>query len=123
MLFRSSRLHLPAAISGVIVALLILAPEGMSAIQSAWKNQLQRAINLLLGSVLATLALTIPAVLTIGLLMKQEVQLGLPTQNVTLLCVMLAISVLTFAQRRTNLLQGGIHLLVFLFWIALVVEA
>jgi Ca2+:H+ antiporter len=121
--FGTTQLQLPGAIAGVIVAFLILAPEGLSSIKAACQNQLQRAINLLLGSVLATLALTIPAVLTIGLLINQEVQLGLPTQNITMLCVMLAISVLTFAQRRTNLLQGGIHLLVFLFWLALVIEA
>lgn len=121
--FGTSQLKWPGALAGLIVAFLILAPEGLSSVKAACQNQLQRAINLLLGSVLATLALTIPAVLTIGLLINQEVQLGLPIQNVTLLCVMLAISVLTFAQRRTNLLQGGIHLLVFLFWLALALEA
>lgn len=121
--FGTTQLQLPGALAGLIVAFLILAPEGLSSVKAACQNQLQRAINLLLGSVLATLALTIPAVLTIGLITKQEVDLGLPMQNVALLCVMLAISVLTFAQRRTNLLQGGIHLLVFLFWIALLLEA
>lgn len=121
--FGTTQLKWPGALAGLIVAFLILAPEGLSSVKAACQNQLQRAINLLLGSVLATLALTIPAVLTIGLFINQEVELGLPMQNVTLLCVMLAISVLTFAQRRTNLLHGGIHLLVFLFWIALLLEA
>jgi len=121
--FGTSELQLPAALAGLIVASLILAPEGLSAIQAAWKNQLQRSINLLLGSALATLALTIPAVLTIGLVTKQEVELGLSMQDVAILCVTLAISVLTFGRGRTNLLQGAIHLLVFLFWIALVLEA
>lgn len=120
--FGASELRLPTALAGVIVASLILAPEGLSAIQAARKNQLQRSINLLLGSALATLALTIPAVLTIGLLMNQEVQLGLPMQEVAILSVTLAISVLTFGLGRTNLLQGAIHLLVFLFWFALVLE-
>ena len=120
--FGTSELHLPGAFAGVIVATLILAPEGLSAIQAALKNQLQRSINLLLGSALATLALTIPAVLTIGLVMRQEVHLGLPIQDVAILCVTLAISVLTFGRGRTNLLQGAIHLLVFLFWLALVLE-
>jgi Ca2+:H+ antiporter len=120
--FGTSRLQLPGALAGLMVATLILAPEGLSAIKAACQNQLQRAINLLLGSALATLALTIPAVLTIGLFLKQSVELGLPMQNATLLCVMLAISILTFTQRRTNLLHGGIHLLVFLFWIALMLE-
>jgi Ca2+:H+ antiporter len=120
--FGASELRLPTALAGVIVASLILAPEGLSAIQAARKNQLQRSINLLLGSALATLALTIPAVLTIGLVMNQEVKLGLPMQEVAILSVTLAISVLTFGQGRTNLLQGAIHLLVFLFWFALVLE-
>jgi Ca2+:H+ antiporter len=120
--FGTSELQLPVALSGVIVASLILAPEGLSAIQAARKNQLQRSINLLLGSALATLALTIPAVLTIGLVMNQEVRLGLNMQEVAILCVTLAISVLTFGRGRTNLLQGAIHLLVFLFWLALVLE-
>jgi Ca2+:H+ antiporter len=121
--FGTSQLRLPAALAGVIVAVLILAPEGLSAIQAALKNQLQRSINLLLGSALATLALTIPAVLTIGLVIRQEVHLGLPVQDVAILCVTLAISVLTFGRGRTNLLQGAIHLLVFLFWLTLVLES
>lgn len=117
--FGTSRLHLPHAISGVLVAFLILAPEGLSAIQSAWKNQLQRSINLLLGSVLATIALTVPAVLTIGILTKNEVELGLHPQESILLCVMLAVSLLTFGSARTNLLQGAVHLVVFFFWLVL----
>jgi Ca2+:H+ antiporter len=117
--FGTSQLQLPTALSGVIVALLILAPEGLSAIKSAMKNQLQRSINLLLGSVLATIALTVPAVLTIGLVFNHEVHLGLRPQESILLCVMLAVSILTFGSTRTNLLQGAVHLLVFLFWLVL----
>jgi Ca2+:H+ antiporter len=118
--FGTSRLMLPSALSGVIVAFLILAPEGLSAIQSASKNQLQRSINLLLGSVLATIALTVPAVLTIGLFTQNKVELGLRPQEAILLCVMLTVSVLTFGSGKTNLLQGAVHLLVFFFWLVLV---
>jgi Ca2+:H+ antiporter len=92
----------------------------LSAIKSAMKNQLQRSINLLLGSVLATIALTVPAVLTIGLVFNHEVHLGLRPQESILLCVMLAVSIMTFASRRTNLLQGAVHLVVFFFWLVLV---
>ena len=121
--FGTQTLHLPSAFSGVIVALLILAPEGLSAIKAAWKNQLQRSVNLLLGSALATIALTIPSVLIVGVFLQQQVQLGLPPHQVVLLCVMLAMSVLTFGKGRTNLLQGAVHLLVFLFWLALIFES
>lgn len=118
--FGTTSLKLPSALSGVIVAFLILAPEGLSAIQSAWKNQLQRSINLLLGSVLATISLTVPAVLTIGLLTQNTVELGLRAQEAIILGVMLAVSMLTFGSGKTNLLQGAVHLLVFFFWLVLV---
>lgn len=120
--FGTLYLQMPPALAGVIVAGLILAPEGLSAIKAALHNQLQRAINLLLGSALATIALTIPSVLIVGLLNRREVQLGLPQQEIVMLCVVLAISVLTFGRGRTNLLQGAVHLLVFLMWVALIFE-
>jgi Ca2+:H+ antiporter len=120
--FGTKHLAAPHPLAGVIVAALILAPEGLSAIRAALDNQLQRSINLLLGSALATIALTVPAVLVVGILSDREVQLGLKMGDTVMLCVMLSISVLTFGRGRTNLLQGAVHLLVFLFWIALIFE-
>src|ERR1700741_975370 len=65
----------PVALAGFMVAALILAPESLAAVRAALANQLQRAINLLLGSVLASISLTIPAVLAIGLLTDRTVVL------------------------------------------------
>jgi len=113
---------LPAAVGGLIVATLILAPEGLSAVQAALSNQLQRSVNILLGSVLATIGLTIPAALAIGLFTGREVRLGLRPAEITLLFVTLSVSMLTFGQGRTNMLQGAIHLLVFGVYLFLIFD-
>lgn len=120
--FGVHNLHFPPALAGVVVAGLILAPEGLSGIQAAYRNQLQRSVNLLLGSALATIALTVPAILVVGLIGRKEVVLGLSPRETILLTVTLALSLMTFSRGKTNLLQGAVHLIVFLFWLFLVVE-
>ena len=115
-------LHLPTGVAGMIVASLILAPEGMGGVSAAARNHLQRAVNLLLGSALATIALTIPAVLVFGVLTHHEVILGLTPGDSVLLAVILAVSLMTFSSGRTNVIQGAINILVFLVWVALVFQ-
>src|SRR6476661_1100247 len=105
--------HMPQEFGGAIIAVLVLSPEGLGAIRASVHNQLQRSINILLGSVLATIGLTIPAVLTIGLITKRTVTLGVQGGNLPLLLLTLAVSVVTFTSRKTNVLQGCIHLLLF----------
>ena len=65
--------HAPAALGGLLVAVLILSPESLAATRAALANQLQRSANLLLGSALATISLTIPSVLTIGFITGQTI--------------------------------------------------
>jgi Ca2+:H+ antiporter len=120
--FTTQASGLPVAVGGLIVAALILAPEGLAAVESALKNQLQRSINILLGSVLATIGLTIPAALAIGIYTGNEVILGLDAAEVTMLLIVLAVSMLTFGQGRTNMLQGAVHLLVFGVYLFLVFD-
>jgi Ca2+:H+ antiporter len=84
------------------------------------QNQLQRSINILFGSVLATIGLTIPAVLMIGLLTKRSVALGLQGGNLPLLLLTLAVSVVTFTSRKTNILQGCVHFLLFAVFVLLI---
>ena len=120
--FTTEASGLPTGLGGLIVATLILAPEGLSAVQSALHNQLQRSVNILLGSVLATIGLTIPAALAIGLFTGREVVLGLEYAEITLLFVVLSVSILTFGQGRTNMLQGAIHLLMFGVYLFLVFD-
>jgi len=120
--FTTKQSDLPTAVGGLVVAALILAPEGLSALRAAMKNQMQRSVNLLLGSVLATIGLTIPAALAIGLLTGREVMLGLEAAEITLLFVILSVSMLTFGQGRTNMLQGAVHLLIFGVYLFLVFD-
>ena len=112
--------HMPQAFGGAIIAALVLSPEGLGGITSSLHNQLQRSINILFGSVLATIGLTIPAVLMIGLLTKRSVALGLQGGNLPLLLLTLAVSVVTFTSRKTNVLQGCVHLLLFAVFVLLI---
>ncbi|MFI0348550.1 MAG: calcium:proton antiporter [Chthoniobacterales bacterium] len=110
------------ALHGLVVAILILAPEGLAAIEAARKNHMQRSINLLFGSVLSTIGLTVPAALAIGLFIGQPVHLGLEPASVTLLAVTLGSCILTFSQSQTNVLQGCVHLLLFGVYILLMFQ-
>lgn len=112
----------PEALSGFLVAILILSPEALSAVRAAIRNQLQRSVNILLGSVLATIGLTIPAVLTIGLITGKMLFLGLSPVNTILLLLLLVLSTITFSNSRTNVLLGAVHLLLFLAYLMLMFE-
>lgn len=113
-------LALPAALGGFVVAVLVLAPEAVGAVRAALSNRLQRAVNIFLGSVLATIGLTVPAVLTISLFTGRTVELGLVEADVLMLFVTLLVSVVTFSAVRTNLLQGVVHLILFGAYVMLI---
>jgi len=115
-------LHAPLALGGFLVAVLILSPESLSATRAALANDLQRSINVLLGSVLASIGLTIPAVLTIGMITGKTVMLGLQPPDMVLLVLTLAMCGLTFTSNRTNVLMGAVHLLLFLAYVMLIFE-
>jgi Ca2+:H+ antiporter len=114
------RFGMPQAFGGAIIAALVLAPEGIGAIHATLRNQLQRSVNILLGSVLATIGLTIPAVLTISLITKRPIVLGVQGGNLPLLLLTLAVSVVTFTSGKTNVLQGCVHLVLFGVFVLLI---
>lgn len=113
-------LSAPDALGGILVAVLVLAPEGLAALHAARENRLQRSVNICLGSALATIGLTVPAVLTIGLFDELHIVLGLEPAHMILLILTLLLSVVTFGGGRTNMLQGAVHLVVFMVYIMLV---
>ncbi len=115
------KLGAPIALAGVVIAALVLAPEGMSAVNSAWKNKMQRSINLMLGSALSTIAVTIPAVVFLSLFTGHNIILGLENRNVVLLMLTLILSMITFGGDRTDVLKGAVHLVLFLVFIVLVI--
>ena len=111
----------PPALGALIVAALVLAPEGLSGIQAALANKMQRAVNILLGSALATLALTIPAVVIIGFWHRTLVVLGLDAIEQSMLLLTLFVSTITYTAGRTNVLQGAVHMMLLLAYLMLII--
>ncbi len=116
----SARIGAPPAFAGVLVALLILLPEGIAAISAARKNDLQKSINLALGSSLATIGLTVPTVAVAAWALDKQLVLGLNAQGMVLLLLTFILSMLTFGTGRTNILFGLVHMVVFAVFVFLV---
>jgi Ca2+:H+ antiporter len=110
----------PPSFAGVVVALLILMPEGVAAIAAARHNDLQKSINLALGSSLATIGLTIPSVAVVAYLLDKQLVLGLSAQEMVLLLLTFVLSMLTFGTGRTNVLFGLVHMVVFAVFVFMV---
>jgi Ca2+:H+ antiporter len=103
-----------------VVALLILLPESVAAMAAARKNDLQKSINLALGSSLATIGLTIPAVAVAAYALEKTLVLGLDERGTVLLLLTFLLSMLTFGTGRTNILFGLLHLVVFAVYVFMV---
>ena len=103
----------PKAVIGIVIAVLVLLPEGLAAVKAAWANRLQTSLNLALGSALATIGLTIPAVAVVSIALGQPIKLGLGAKDEILLALTLLVSVITLGTGRTTVLQGIVHLVIF----------
>jgi Ca2+:H+ antiporter len=108
-----AQLGVPDAVVGIVIAALVLLPEGLAAVRAALGNRLQTSLNLALGSVLATIGLTIPAVTSVSLALHQPLQLGLDEKDQALLLLTLLLAAITLSTGRTTVLQGIVHLLIF----------
>jgi Ca2+:H+ antiporter len=108
-----AHLGMPRAVVGIVIAALVLLPEGVAALRAARADRLQTSLNLALGSSLATIGLTIPAVAVVSIALRQPLELGLAAKEEVLLALTLLISVITLGTGRTTVLQGVVHLLVF----------
>jgi Ca2+:H+ antiporter len=106
-------LGLPRAVVGIVIAALVLLPEGLAAVRAARADRLQTSLNLALGSSLATIGLTIPAVAVVAIALGQPLELGLAAKEEVLLALTLLVSVITLGTGRTTVLQGIVHLLMF----------
>jgi Ca2+:H+ antiporter len=104
---------LPQAFVGVVIAAIVLLPEGIAATKSAINNRLQNSLNLAVGSAIASIGLTIPVVAVLSVAMGMTLTLGISTANMTLLVLTLFVSTLTLGTGRTTTLQGVIHLVIF----------
>jgi Ca2+:H+ antiporter len=116
----AARIGAPPAFAGLLVALLILLPEGVAAVSAVRKNDLQKNINLALGSSLATIGLAIPAVGVATYALDKELTRGLSGQGGVLLLLTFFLSMLTFGTGRTNVLFGLVHMVVFAVYVFMV---
>lgn len=109
----------PDAVTGALVAILLLLPEGISAVRAAARNHLQHSLNIALGSALATVALTIPAMAVISVFIERPMVLGLDNEDRTMLLLTFVLSILSFGTGKTNALNGVVHLIVFCVYVML----
>lgn len=114
------QVHQADALAGAFIAVLVLAPEALSAIRAAFRNELQRSLNVALGSACATIGLTIPAVAVASLLTGRSLSLGLSAGDTVLLVLSLSLSIVSFATGRTTVLTGLVHLVVFIAYLFLI---
>jgi Ca2+:H+ antiporter len=111
------RLGAPNALVGVIIAAIVLLPEGLAALRAARANRLQTSLNLALGSALASIGLTIPAVSFLSLYMKTHLQLGIDSKSTLLLMLSLFVAALVLRTGRTIVLHGVVLLTVFVVYL------
>lgn len=107
------RINAPVALSGILIAMIVFLPETLTAISAARAGEIQRVSNLCHGALVSTVGLTIPAVLTIGLLTGQTVVLAENPTNLVLLGVSLLLTLATFSAKRVTAMHGAAHLVVF----------
>ena len=110
----------PVEAVGLLVALLVLLPETVAALRAARNNELQKSLNLALGSSLATIGLTIPAVSLLAIVLKQPLELGIDKNDTVLLVLTFVVSLVTFGGGRTNILPGFVHLVLFAIFVFLI---
>lgn len=103
----------PAALVGVIIAAIVLMPEGLAALRAARSNRLQTSLNLALGSALASIGLSIPAVAIVSIINGWSLTLGIDAKSTVLLVLSLLVATLSLGTGRTTVLQGTVHLVIF----------
>ena len=109
----------PQSVVGIAIALLVLLPETFAAVNAALRNRMQTSINLALGSALASIGLTVPAVAAVSIVLEMPLALGLAPKEMAMLALTLLLSVLTFASGKSTVLQGSVHLVLFAAFLVL----
>ncbi|WP_149550987.1 calcium:proton antiporter [Streptomyces marokkonensis] len=113
---------LPHSVVGVIIALLVLLPETIAAVRAARRDQVQTSMNLALGSAMASIGLTIPAVALASLWLTGPLVLGLGSTHMVLLALTMVVGALTVVPGRATPLQGGVHLVLLAAYLELAVN-
>ena len=111
----------PKALVGVIIAGVVLLPEGLAALRAARANRLQTSLNLALGSALASIGLTIPAVAIVSLITGLTLTLGIDVKSTVLFLLSLFVAILSLSTGRTTILQGAVLLVIFAVYLLLTI--
>jgi Ca2+:H+ antiporter len=120
--FGIAQVNAPHALAGFLVATLVLAPEALAALRAAMANQLQRTVNIALGSALATIGLTVPTVFALGYLSGMRVEMGLEPPEILLLVTTFLVTLVNFGGVRTNTLGGLTHLVLLAGYVVLIFD-
>ncbi|MFD7715999.1 calcium:proton antiporter [Streptomyces sp. NPDC059814] len=113
---------MPQAVVGVIIALLVLLPETLAAVRAARRERVQTSLNLALGSAMASIGLTIPAIALASIWLSGPLHLGLSATHMVLLALTVVVGALTVVPGRATLLQGGVHLSIFAAFVFLAIS-
>jgi Ca2+:H+ antiporter len=111
----------PVGVVGVAIALLVLLPESWAALRAAAANRVQTSLNLALGSALASIGLTIPAVAAVSIFLGLRLELGLPPKEIILLALTAIVATLTLGSGRATVLQGAVHVTLFAVFLFLAI--
>lgn len=113
---------LPLSFVAVAIALVILLPEGVAAFRFARRGHLQSSFNIGYGSALASIGLTIPALVVVSFLLEFDLEFGLRTIDIVMFLLTLVVSTVTVASHRVTLFQGGLHLAIFAAFLFLAIS-
>lgn len=113
---------LAPSVVGVVIALLVLLPETLAAVRAAKRDRIQTSLNLALGSAMASIGLTIPAIAVASIWLNGPLVLGLRPTEIILLALTVTTATLTVVPGRANLLQGGVHLVLFAAFLFLAIS-
>ena len=108
-----ARLGAPDTVVGIVIAAIVLMPEGLAAVRAARANRLQTSFNLALGSALASIGLTIPAVAVVSLITGWTISLGLDVKSTVLLMLSFFVASFSLSTGRTTVMQGMVHVVLF----------
>ncbi|WP_295808524.1 ionic transporter y4hA [uncultured Nitratireductor sp.] len=112
-------LGLAESFVGLVIAAVVLLPEGVTAVRAAANNRLQTSMNVATGSALASVGLSIPTIAVASLIFGEPITLGLDPEHTVLLVLSLFVGMLTLAVGRTTIMQGAVHLVVFFCFLLL----
>ena len=113
---------IPNSFVGVVIALLVLLPEGLAASRAALRNRMQTSLNLGLGSAMATIGLTIPSIAVASIWLPGPLDLGLGPVQIVLFALTMVVATLTVVPGRATRLQGIVHLVILAAFVFLAIS-